>query len=75
MAGNQSVSLAMHAVRGLRGWCAGQAEGLARGLAHPVAEVLDIVSALRFEVCGVGLGGATDSGSAVDGVDIQVEGH
>jgi hypothetical protein len=33
------------------------------------------VRALRFEVRGVGLGDATDSGSALDRVDIQVEGH
>jgi hypothetical protein len=65
----------MHGVRGLRGRCVDQAEDLARGLTHPVAEVLDVVRALRFEVCGVGLGGAIDSGSAVDGVDIHVEGH
>ncbi len=31
--------------------------------------------ALRFEVCRVGLGGAIDSGTAVDGVDIHAEGH
>ena len=53
----------------------GQAEDLARGLTHPVAEVLDVVQALRFEVCGVGIGGAVNSGSAVDGADIGVEGH
>ena len=29
----------------------------------------------RFEVCGVGLGDAIDSGSAVDSVDIYVDGH
>jgi hypothetical protein len=33
------------------------------------------VRALRFEVCGVGLGGAIDSGSAMDSVDNHVEGH
>lgn len=65
----------MHGVRGPRGRYIGQAENLARGLTHPVAEVLDVVRALRFEVCGVGLGGAADSGTAVDGADIHVEGH
>ena len=31
--------------------------------------------ALRLEVCGVGLGDAIDSDSAVDSVDIHIEGH
>ena len=36
---------------------------------------MHVVRALRFEVCGVGLGDAIDSGSGVDSVDIHVEGH
>jgi hypothetical protein len=50
------VSLAMHGIRGLRRRRVDQAEDLALGLAHPVAEVPDVVRALRFEVCGMGLG-------------------
>jgi hypothetical protein len=53
--GNQSVSLAMHGIRGLRRRCVDQAEDLAVGLTHPIAEVPDIVRDLRFEVCGMGL--------------------
>jgi hypothetical protein len=51
--GNQSVSLAMYGVRGLRRRCVDQAEDLAVGLTHPVAEVPDVMRALRFEVRGV----------------------
>jgi hypothetical protein len=39
------------------------------------AEVPDVMRALRFEVCGVGLSDGIDSGSAVNIVDIHVEGH
>ncbi len=31
--------------------------------------------ALNLEVCGVGLGDGIDSGSAVNSVDIHIEGH
>src|ERR1700729_3796791 len=65
----------MHGVRGLRRRCVDQAEDLALGLTHPIAEESDVVRILRFEVFGVGLGHAIDSGSAVDSVDIHVEGH
>jgi hypothetical protein len=73
--GNQSVSLAMHSVRGLCRRCVDEAEDLALGLTHPVAEVPDVVRALRFEVCGVCLGNVIDRGSAADSVDIHVERH
>jgi hypothetical protein len=73
--GNQSVSLAMYSVRGVRRRCVDQAEDLALGLIHPVAEVPDVVRALRFEVCGVCLGNVIDRGSAVNSMDIHVEGH
>jgi hypothetical protein len=55
----------MDGVRGLRRRCVDQAEDLALGLTHPVSEVPDVMRALRFEVCGMGLGDAIDSGSAV----------
>jgi hypothetical protein len=73
--GNESVSLAMHGARSLRRRGVDQAEDLAMGLIHPVAEVSDVMRALRFEVCGVGLGNVMGSGSAADSVDIHVEGH
>ena len=41
----------------------------------PSNGVPDVARALRFEVRGVGLGDAIDSGSAVDSVDLRVEGH
>ena len=65
----------MYRARGLRRRRVDQAEDLALGLTHPVAEVPDAMRALRLEVCGVGLGDGIDSGSAVNSVDIHVEGH
>ncbi len=65
----------MDGVRGFRRRGIDQAEDLALGLTDPVAEVPDVVRALRFEVRGVGLGDSIDSGSAVNTVDIHVEGH
>jgi hypothetical protein len=65
----------MYRVRGFRRRYIDQAEDLALGLTHPVSQVSDAVRALSSEVCGVGLGDAIDSGSAVDSVDIHVKGH
>jgi hypothetical protein len=65
----------MYRVLGLCRRCIDQAEDLALGLTYPVSQVSDAVRALSFEVCGVGLGDAIDSGSALDSVDIHVDGH
>jgi hypothetical protein len=36
---------------------------------------MDVLRALRLEFCGMGPSDAIGSGSAVDSVDIHVEGH
>jgi hypothetical protein len=73
--GNQSVSLAMHSVRGLCRRCVDEAEDLALGLTHPVSEVLDVMRACALRSAAWAWANAIDSGSAVNSVDIHVERH
>jgi hypothetical protein len=49
--------------------------GRRAGGAAASSGVPDVVRALRVEVRGVGLGDAIDSRSAVDNMDIHVEGY
>src|SRR3954451_2319084 len=69
------MCLAVHRGSGSSGWRLDEAEHLALGLVHPVAQVVDVVRALRLQVRLVCVGNVVSADAAVDRVHIHVERH
>ena len=73
--GDQTVCLAMHVSRDVRGGRVDETEDLARRLVHPVAQVVDAMRPLGAQVGVVGLRHVVEGDGIVQRVDVEEQWH